>query len=738
MQSLGNLEPRWRSASRPSRRPCRLGGRRPSSSVNGALATASPDAVDGPRSDRVPARLHESVLRRLESEAADERHRTRRRVGVLAAIGATVAGIAAAIALVVSSVPAPFGRVVALSGAPGTVASISLVPSTSGTDVVLHERGQPVGQDFVVTMKSSSGTWWQAGSYHTSGASVRAELTCAVPPSAITQIWVRNSTGRDGAEGLRELIHVTGRTTSSPRNDERGQAPSTTRTSAPHPRHSRTRGRAASRRRRSPARTPRSVRRCRRRGGPAPAPPRRAARPPRRPPSGAFVLPDLHLHPCPRLRRPSWPPRPRAPRHHRGSRCHPVHGRLVALDRDLGGGSIRVRVVVLSVDHSVGMDGSVPLPIGPSPRVAGWSPRPPHGSGRGADDPPGALAALLGSGQLVPCLGQVERIAVELDQAASTQAHPAVAERVAEFLPWYSSVHRGAGFRSRRATAAYEDARRAVLAFAGRDPDGPDVAILCRNTTEAINHLAYRLRLEPTDVVVTTVVEHHANLLPWGRVAQRRYVECGTRRDLHRGRRGGRPRRRTRPTRPCWPSPAPPTSRAGFRRIGAIIAAAHDRGVPVLVDAAQLAPHRPLPAEADFLALSGHKLYAPFGCGALIGPRAAVRDRRPVPGRRRRRRPGRTGRGDLDGTPRPRRGRFAQRRRGHRPPRGDRRAHRTRVGRHRGPRARAGRPAAPGSGRHRGRPPARPGRSRRRPTRPSSRWPRSPSTACTMRWWRPG
>ena len=67
-----------------------------------------------------------------------------------------------------------------------------------------------------------------------------------------------------------------------------------------------------------------------------------------------------------------------------------------------------------------------------------------------------------------------------------------------------------------------------MLAFAGRDPDGDDVAVLCRNTTEAINHLAYRLRLSPADVVVTTVVEHHANLLPWGRVAERRYVECTT------------------------------------------------------------------------------------------------------------------------------------------------------------------------------------------------------------------
>src|ERR1022692_5269119 len=105
------------------------------------------------------------------------------------------------------------------------------------------------------------------------------------------------------------------------------------------------------------------------------------------------------------------------------------------------------------------------------------------------------LADLIGSGQLVPCIDGVDRPAVELDQAASTQAHPDASHRVEEFLPWYSSVHRGAGFRSRHATTAYEEARRAILAFAGRPPAGPDVAIMCRNTTEAINQLAYRLRL---------------------------------------------------------------------------------------------------------------------------------------------------------------------------------------------------------------------------------------------------
>ena len=235
-----------------------------------------------------------------------------------------------------------------------------------------------------------------------------------------------------------------------------------------------------------------------------------------------------------------------------------------------------------------------------------------------ATDP---LATLVGNGLLVPCLDGMERPAVELDQAASTQAHPDALARVEEFLPWYSSVHRGAGFRSRRATAAYESARRAVLAFAGRDPDGSDVAIFCRNTTEAINHLAYRLRLAPDDVVVTTVVEHHANLLPWGRMATRRYVECSPAgtfsveavcEALDAGDR----------TPALLAITAASNVTGWLPPLDAIIDAAHERGVRVAVDAAQLAPHRPLPADADFLAFSGHKLYAPFGSGALIGPRS--------------------------------------------------------------------------------------------------------------------
>jgi selenocysteine lyase/cysteine desulfurase len=220
---------------------------------------------------------------------------------------------------------------------------------------------------------------------------------------------------------------------------------------------------------------------------------------------------------------------------------------------------------------------------------------------------------------VVPCLDGTDRPYRDLDCAASTPAMQAVADRVAEFLPWYSSVHRGAGYKSRQATAAYESARESTHRFAQRPSADGNVVVLCRNTTEAINHLAYRLQFEPDDVVATTVVEHHANLLPWARVAKRRWVECGP--DGTFGADDVTAVLDAGP-RPALLAITGASNVTGWLPpIEEICADAHDRGIPVLLDAAQLAPHRRLPPGPDFVAFSGHKLYAPYGAGALIGPR---------------------------------------------------------------------------------------------------------------------
>ena len=96
-----------------------------------------------------------------------------------------------------------------------------------------------------------------------------------------------------------------------------------------------------------------------------------------------------------------------------------------------------------------------------------------------------------------------------LDLAASAPALTAVAEHVAELLPYSASVHRGAGYASRVCTAVLEQARGTVAGFLGARSD--DVVVFTRNTTDALNLLAGCV----PGSVLTLDVEHHANLLPW-------------------------------------------------------------------------------------------------------------------------------------------------------------------------------------------------------------------------------
>jgi len=228
-------------------------------------------------------------------------------------------------------------------------------------------------------------------------------------------------------------------------------------------------------------------------------------------------------------------------------------------------------------------------------------------------------AALVGDGLLVPCTDGTERPYLSFDAAASTSVLPQVLDAVEAFVPWYAGVRHGAGYRSQASALAYQSTHLAALAFAGRGGDSGDVAVICRNATEAINHLACRLRLDRGDVVVTTVAEHYSNLLPWTRVAACRFVECSQ--DGTFAPEDVAAALDQRPVPRLLAITGASNVTGWLPPLPEIIAVAHHRGIPVLVDAAQLAPHRPLPPEADFLAWSGHKMYAPFGTGVLVGPR---------------------------------------------------------------------------------------------------------------------
>jgi len=215
---------------------------------------------------------------------------------------------------------------------------------------------------------------------------------------------------------------------------------------------------------------------------------------------------------------------------------------------------------------------------------------------------------------------------INLDNAASTPPLWDVLEAILRFLPYYSSVHRGAGFKSRISTAAYDEAHEIIGRFVGADMDSNTV-IFGKNTTEAINKLAFRYPLRRDSVVLSTMMEHHSNDLPWRRRAQvvRAQVTSDGRLDeddVDRllGQYGDRIALLT---------VSGASNVTGFvQPIHRLARKAHAVGARILVDAAQLAPHRRIdirpdndPEHIDFVALSAHKMYAPFGAGALVGPR---------------------------------------------------------------------------------------------------------------------
>jgi selenocysteine lyase/cysteine desulfurase len=201
-----------------------------------------------------------------------------------------------------------------------------------------------------------------------------------------------------------------------------------------------------------------------------------------------------------------------------------------------------------------------------------------------------------------------------LDLAASAPPLRSVVDHVAELLPYYASVHRGAGYASQVSTAVLERARDTVGRFLGARTD--DVVVFTRNTTDALNLLS---RAVPGDVLCLES-EHHANLLPWldgpHRVLPVATTIAQTLRDLRAALAAG-------------PIALVTVAGAGnvtgeLLPLAEIADIAHAAGARLAVDAAQLAPHRRVDIAAtgiDYVALSGHKLYAPYGSGVLVGRR---------------------------------------------------------------------------------------------------------------------
>jgi cysteine desulfurase/selenocysteine lyase len=214
---------------------------------------------------------------------------------------------------------------------------------------------------------------------------------------------------------------------------------------------------------------------------------------------------------------------------------------------------------------------------------------------------------------------------VYLDSAASSQKPRQVLDAERSFYETsYANIHRGVYELSARATEAYDAARERMARFLGAAR--AHEVIFTRGTTESINLVAQgfvRPRLRPGDEIVFSALEHHSNIVPWQLVAEAtgavlRVAPVSPAGEIELDALEALLGKRTRILTLAHVSNALGT----INPVARIIEMAHAKGIPVLLDGAQAAPHLPLDVAAlgaDFFACSSHKMYGPTGIGVLYG-----------------------------------------------------------------------------------------------------------------------
>ncbi|SFC45883.1 cysteine desulfurase [Tropicimonas isoalkanivorans] len=224
---------------------------------------------------------------------------------------------------------------------------------------------------------------------------------------------------------------------------------------------------------------------------------------------------------------------------------------------------------------------------------------------------------------------------VYLDNGASAQKPQVVIDAVTRaYSEEYANVHRGLHTLSNIATEKYEGVRNTIARFLGV-ADEREI-VMTSGSTEGINLVAYAWaapRFEPGDEIVLSVMEHHANIVPWHFLRERqgvvlKWVDVDVNGDLD--------------PEAVIAAIGPKTKLVALTHMSnvlgtvvdmkTVVAGAHDKGVPVLVDGSQAVVHAPADLDAigaDFYAITGHKLYGPSGSGALHIRKERMEEMRP-------------------------------------------------------------------------------------------------------------
>lgn len=227
---------------------------------------------------------------------------------------------------------------------------------------------------------------------------------------------------------------------------------------------------------------------------------------------------------------------------------------------------------------------------------------------------------------------------VYLDNGASAQKPQVVIDAVTRgYAEEYANVHRGLHYLSTVATERYEGVRGIIARFLGAPSE--EEIVFTSGTTEAINLVSYAWaapRLQAGDEIVLSIMEHHANIVPWHFLRERqgvvlKWVDCDANGDLD--------------PQAMIDAIGPRTKLVAVTHmsnvlgtvvdVAAICAGARAKGVPVLVDGSQAAVHLPVDVAAigcDFYAITGHKLYGPSSSGAIFIKAERMQEMRPFMG----------------------------------------------------------------------------------------------------------
>lgn len=226
---------------------------------------------------------------------------------------------------------------------------------------------------------------------------------------------------------------------------------------------------------------------------------------------------------------------------------------------------------------------------------------------------------------------------VYLDNSATSQTPRRVVDAIVDFYTQHkANVHRGVHTLSQEATDMQEATRRRVARYI--NAESIQEIIFTRGTTEGINLVAssFGSTLPEGGEIILTVMEHHANIVPWQLLAQRRGMSLKVVDIDHRGELRMDQYRELFTSRTVMAAFTHVSNVLGtVNPVGEMVRYAHSHGVPVLVDGAQAAPHMPVDVrdiDADFYVFSSHKMYGPAGMGVLYGRKELLQRMPPYQG----------------------------------------------------------------------------------------------------------